>query len=231
MPLVAGPTSLWACGLAVLILSSPLAGWLLPAILVDRYAVLVLKLTKLSTVAFNDVGLRSFLCRLSWADWMTAIDHWVSVEAPAPVRTVETVIILCLLVGYLWVVVRRRVESETVVVTSLALSLLTMSIVWSHYLVLAFPLLCRALVTPAASWRTRAAAAFGWILLLRHHHPLAPGFTTWGRVPGVSLAFRDLYALYYFVPVASILTVVVLLLSDEVRRTPSRNPVGERSVA
>lgn len=180
--------------------------------LFEGYRTVVARIVDTSLVSYNNVSLRGFLHRLSWADWGTHVRVWMPQEMPAETRLVEAALLGGIALAFLGVALWKRPDRRTLFVASFALLLLPLGVSWTHYFVMVVPITVCIVVDTTRRRETRLLALAQLGLLFYHYIPLPYHSASWS--PDRVVAGPMLWAVYYFAPTAFCLAVVFAALLD-----------------
>ncbi|MCU0241654.1 MAG: glycosyltransferase 87 family protein [Vicinamibacteria bacterium] len=205
------------CVVGYMLLFLVLPRLVFPAPLVNGYAEMTVRLSRLSLVAFNDLGMRALIHRLTWPQWPTGLYEWSATSVSPIVWNLHVAVTLAAALGFLWLVVRHRLDATVVHAAGLAFCLLPLSVMWGHYLVLTYPLLCLALLAPYARVFTRASALITSLLMFTSLHPPLRGIRPRYTLPDDVATHPYLYAILFALPLMAVLATAAALLRDAAR--------------
>ncbi len=177
---------------------------LFPDVLLAGYRAVLGDLSTTSVLAFNSIGLRALAERLASPDWTLNVAQWAKHgHASFAQLVIEALFAAACTLAISWIARNRRPDFTTLYTCCMALALGVLGTCWSHYLVFALPVVCRAAfrpTQPAARWLA-VAAAFWMLALMSVAAPPLP----WLRP-------ERLWALVYSAPLLLSLAVAWLQL-------------------
>lgn len=198
-----------------------------PALMAAHHQVIA-NMTDALIVAGNNLSARALLTRLAHPEWLSVFARWFYAGTPPEIRSLELLIVVPLSAAFAWALwrTRRTATLEAQLASTLCIMLITLSVCWSHYLVMTIPAAALALLGRSDRWHT-AVRAVGVM-------QLGVLFTRWymrpiGPLPYVDPLFEHptLAAWLYAVPLsAAMLTGFVILLAGATAARPTASIDG-----
>jgi hypothetical protein len=176
-----------------------------------------------TVVPQNNISLRSHVLRLSDPDWIGMVSNWQPVQISPQSMQLELYALLAVGLGILvWGLIRPRAWLDLVRVGLVAM-LLPLGIVWTHYLIFAFPLIAALVADGRRPLRWLGIALSTYMLAMWPHAIQDPVHAhRWKDIEAFALADPSLGALRAALPLA--LVVLALLVFAATRRPAAEAP-------